>query len=57
MTLGPYATPAQVQEAVCSDAKALSSLPITEDSYSLAASYYGWRFGTDPTSALLSGGC
>jgi hypothetical protein len=56
MTLGPYATPSQVQEALCADMHN-STGPIATSAYQISALYYGWKFGVDPSSVLLSGGC
>jgi hypothetical protein len=56
MSLGPNATPGQVTEAVCADVRN-SSNPIETDAYTLAAMYYGWHFGVDPSGVLISGGC
>ena len=41
MTLGPYATPTQVLQAMCSN---MESYPIADDIESLSAAYYGWNF-------------
>jgi hypothetical protein len=56
MTLGPYATPSQVEEAVCTDMHN-STGPIATSTYQISALYYGWSFGIDPTSVITSGGC
>jgi hypothetical protein len=56
LPLGPNATPAQVQQAVCSDVRN-STNPIETSTYKLAVAYYGWSFGVDPTEALTNGGC
>lgn len=55
MGLGPYATPQQVVQAICTDPRGTN--PIEEDAYHLAAGYYGWNFGYDPTSVLIDGAC
>jgi hypothetical protein len=55
MSLGRYATPGQVQDAICGQSN--STLPITRSAYAISALYYGWHFGVDPTSALTDGGC
>ena len=52
MSLGPYATPTQVQAALCADMQA-STIPIETSTYNISALYYGWSFAIDPTS----GGC
>jgi hypothetical protein len=56
MTLGPYATPGQVEEALCSDLSN-STIPIASSAYQIAALYYGWSFAVDPSQILLDGGC
>ncbi len=56
MTLGPYATPDQVEEALCSDLRN-STIPIATSAYQISALYYGWSFGVDPSQILPNGGC
>jgi hypothetical protein len=56
MTLGPYATPSQVEEALCADLRN-STIPIATSAYRISALYYGWSFGIDPSSVLINGGC
>jgi hypothetical protein len=56
MTLGPYATPGQVTEAMCADMRN-STIPIETSAYKISALYYGWQFGVDPSQTLLNGGC
>jgi hypothetical protein len=56
LTLGRYATPAQVEQALCADAHATTN-PIASDGYELAKLYYGWQFGIDPTQELYNGSC
>ena len=55
MTLGPYATPDQVEEALCSDLRR-STIPIATSVYQISAFYYGWSFGVDPSQILPNGG-
>ena len=52
MSLGPDATPGQVNTALCADLPH-STIPIETDTYDMAAMYYGWSFGYDPTQALV----
>ncbi len=52
MSLGPDATPGQVNTALCADLPH-STIPIETDTYHMAAMYYGWSFGYDPTRALV----
>jgi hypothetical protein len=54
MSLGPYTTPAQVEDALCSDGP---PIPIETSAYQLAALYYGWNFTQDPSAILTNGGC
>jgi hypothetical protein len=56
MSLGPNATPGQVNAALCTDIKN-STIPIETGAYQLAALYYGWSFAYDPTSELTNGSC
>ncbi|MHB8571744.1 MAG: hypothetical protein ACYDAY_02145 [Candidatus Dormibacteria bacterium] len=53
MTLGPYATPAQVHAAACMDVQR-STIPIEQSVVDIATIYYGWQFGTRPGSDLSS---
>lgn len=57
MALGPNASPSDVEAAVSADMNGSSTGPIECSAYELAAVYYGWSFGVDPTSAVISGGC
>jgi hypothetical protein len=54
MSLGPYATPAQVGDALCTDGP---PIPIETSAYQLAALYYGWSFTQNPSAVLTQGGC
>ena len=56
MSLGPNATPSQVDAALCSDI-GHSTIPIETGAYHLAAMYYGWSFAYDPSSTLANGSC
>ena len=56
MALGPYATPGQVQEALCADLHH-NTIPIETSSYQIAALYYGWTFALDPSAGLPNGEC
>jgi hypothetical protein len=57
MTLGPNASPGDVSAAVSADMNGSSTGPIECSAYELAAVYYGWSFGVDPTSDAITGGC
>ena len=49
MALGPYASQAQVQAAICADVRTgRTTNPTEQDAYKLAALYYGWRFAAVP---------
>lgn len=56
-TLGPNASPSDVESAVSTDMNGSSTGPIECSAYQLAAVYYGWSFGIDPTSGAITGGC
>jgi hypothetical protein len=56
MSLGPYAMPRQVEEALCASLRN-STIPIQTSAYNISALYYGWNFGIDPSAILLNGGC
>ena len=56
MALGPNAKSSDVEAAVASDLNG-STGPIECSAYQLAAVYYGWTFGSDPTRSVLTGGC
>jgi hypothetical protein len=64
MSLGYNATAAQVQSALCADAKDSSSDANTSNSniieattYQISALYYGWHFSPDPSAVLSNGTC
>jgi hypothetical protein len=57
MALGPNAAPGDVESAVSADMSGSSTNPIECSAYQLAAAYYGWSFGVDPTSGVIGGGC
>jgi len=52
MELGPYASPPQVYQAMCSDyVNIFGTNPLTISAEELSASYYGWKFaGDDPVA-------
>jgi hypothetical protein len=56
MSLGPDASPGQVNAALCTDLNN-STIPIETGAYHLAAMYYGWTFAYDPSSTLADGSC
>jgi hypothetical protein len=56
MSLGPNASPQDVEHAICAD-MSKSTGPIETSTYQLAAAYYGWSFGVVPTDVLTNGGC
>lgn len=54
MTLGRAATPGQVQEAMCTDARnPQMTIPKEQSAFELAALYYGWRFVISPDAATV----
>ena len=57
MELGPYASPPQVYEAMCSDyANLFGTNPLTISAEELAVAYYGWTFaGDDPVMDFQQG--
>jgi hypothetical protein len=59
LRLGPYASPAQVYEAMCYDlANVFLTNPITESTEELAQAYYGWVFaGDNPVQDFENLGC
>jgi hypothetical protein len=59
LRLGPYASPAQVYEAMCHDyTNVYKTRPITESAEQLAQTYYGWRFaGDNPLQDFQVRGC
>lgn len=52
LSLGPFATPQQALQAMCKDAS--STIPLEDEAYQLARTYYGWRFAVDPSTAYPS---
>ncbi|MGA8206534.1 MAG: hypothetical protein WB801_04685 [Candidatus Dormiibacterota bacterium] len=54
--LGRRATEEEVQSQLCSDLQH-STIPIEQSAYTLAKTYYGWRFAGDPISTLVNGAC
>jgi hypothetical protein len=54
MSLGRTATLKDVQAALCRDMRKSDHATAPEEvsAYSLAAAYYGWSFGTDPTKYM-----
>lgn len=55
LSLGPFATPTQVIDAMCAEVSK-STIPMEQNAYQLARAYYGWNFAVDPSSSLV-GGC
>jgi hypothetical protein len=57
--LGPFASPAQVYQAMCSDYQNVyGTRPITESAEQLAQAYYGWKFaGDSPLADFENLGC
>jgi hypothetical protein len=55
--LGIFASDTDVATAVGQDMRGNSTGPMECSAYRLAAAYYGWSFGIDPTSGVLNGGC
>jgi hypothetical protein len=54
MTLGPGATPTQVEQAACTDlSQNTRTIPITVSTEEIAAVYYGWKFPSDPLDGGL----
>lgn len=55
LAAGPAASVQAVQVALCRDVNISHAAFLDEMSgYDLAAAYYGWHFGTDPTGILYS---
>ncbi len=52
LSLGPFATPQQALQAMCADHS--STIPLEDQAYQLAQTYYGWQFGVDPTASYPS---
>ena len=58
MELGPYASPPQVYQAMCSDyADIYGTNPLTISAEELAAAYYGWTFAGDDPVMDFEQGC
>lgn len=59
LTLGQYASPPQVLQAMCYDlTNVYKTMPLTEAAEQLAQAYYGWRFtGDNPVSEFEQQGC
>lgn len=55
--LGIFASDTDVATAVGQDMRGNSTGPMECSAYRLAAAYYGWSFGVDPTIGVLNGGC
>src|SRR5436305_443997 len=55
MQLGPTPTPDQVRLAMCTDVRT-STIPIELSAEEIASRYYGWRFGIDPATEILTCG-
>jgi len=52
LSLGTFATPQQVLQAMCNDHS--STFPLEEVAYRLAQTYYHWQFAVDPSSGYPS---
>lgn len=59
LQLGPYASPAQVYQAMCTDYQDVyGTNPLTVSAGQLAAAYYGWQFaGDNPVLDFQQLGC
>ncbi len=59
VSLGPYASPGQVYQAMCTDDEDVyGTSPLTISAERLAAAYYGWQFASDnPVSDFELEGC
>jgi hypothetical protein len=64
MSLGPFATLAEIEKAICAGGSQHITLPEEESAYALAAEYYGWLningavgHGFDPAAWVIAGGC
>jgi predicted Ser/Thr protein kinase len=53
LSLGRFATPQQALDAMCNDGS--STIPLEQQAYLLAATYYGWQFAGDPSGAFANG--
>lgn len=56
LSLGPNATPTQVQQAMCA-AMAHGTGPTVQSAGQLAERYYGWHFAVDPVTNFIPGNC
>ncbi|MFZ0994714.1 MAG: hypothetical protein WAO09_01860 [Candidatus Dormiibacterota bacterium] len=56
MGMGRRATEQEVQTQLCSDLQH-STIPIEQSAYTLAKTYYGWRFAGDPINPLVNDAC
>jgi hypothetical protein len=52
MSLGEFATPAQVSAAACSDLASGSTFAIEHSAYQFMQALNGWSFGVDPTDGV-----
>ena len=52
LSLGSFATPEQVIQAMCQD-KA-GTIPLEQTAYEIAQLYYGWDFAVDPSDSYPS---
>lgn len=58
LQLGPYASPPQVNSAMCYDYHhSFGTNPLTISAEKLAAAYYGWRFGVSVITEFMQSGC
>lgn len=57
MGLGIFASDTEVAAAIGSDMSGSATGLRECSAYRLAAAYYGWNFGVDPTTGALPGGC
>lgn len=58
LTLGRYASPEQVYQAICHDyTDIFKTKPVTGSVEQIAKSYYGWQFGVDPLQEFDQLGC
>lgn len=57
MGLGIFAADTDVASAIAQDTRSGSTGSMECSAYRLAAAYYGWSFGVDPTTGVIKGGC
>ncbi len=57
MGLGIFAADTDVATAIRQDLSGHATDAVECSAYQLASVYYGWGFGVDPTSGVLTGGC